>query len=50
MFDVPPVEVPLPVIVDQMLIELRDAMRLQAESIAFQGSSRDLMHTLGSTF
>ena len=46
MFDVPPVEVPLPTMMDQMFLEMRDIMRLQAESITVQGSNRALMHTL----
>lgn len=50
MFDVPPIEVPATTMVNQLFLELRDMMRLQAESIQIQGNNRALMQTINPTF
>jgi hypothetical protein len=46
MFDIPPVEVPAITMVNQLFLEVRDIMRLQAESLIFQGNSRALLQTI----
>ena len=38
MFITPPVQVPAATLNDQLLLELRDVMRLQAETMMFQSS------------
>ncbi|KAI8080755.1 uncharacterized protein B0P05DRAFT_578990 [Gilbertella persicaria] len=50
MFDIPPVQVPFTTMIDQLFLELRDVMRLQAESITVQSNNRALMQTMGSNF
>jgi hypothetical protein len=50
MFDIPPIEVPAPTMINQLFLEVRDIMRLQAESITFQGNNRVLMQAMTSTF
>lgn len=45
MFDVPPIEVPAEAMVNQLYLELRDIMKLQAESFILQGNNRVLMQT-----
>ncbi|KAL9542636.1 hypothetical protein MBANPS3_008515 [Mucor bainieri] len=50
MFDVPPIEVPAATMINQLFLEMRDVMRLQAESIQIQGNNRALMQTMNSTF
>ncbi|KAI9311467.1 hypothetical protein BX666DRAFT_929792 [Dichotomocladium elegans] len=42
MFTTPPVEIPMNNLVDQLFLELRDVMRLQAETVAFQTNGRPL--------
>ncbi|EIE91229.1 hypothetical protein RO3G_15940 [Rhizopus delemar RA 99-880] len=42
MFDTPPFEVPENTLINQLLLELRDVMRLEAESVIMQGNSRIL--------
>lgn len=46
MFDIPPIEVPAVTMINHLHLELRDIMRLQAESITIQGNNRVLMQTL----
>lgn len=50
MFDVPPIEVPAATMVDHLILELRDIMRLQAEGQTIQGSNRILQQTMSSGF
>ncbi|KAK4518369.1 uncharacterized protein ATC70_001722 [Mucor velutinosus] len=50
MFDVPPIEVPAAIMINQLFLEMRDVMRLQAESIQIQGNNRALMQTISPTF
>lgn len=50
MFDVPPIEVPAATMINQLFLEMRDVMRLQAESIQIQGNNRALMQTMNPTF
>lgn len=45
MFAIPPIEVPAETMINQLYLELRDIMRLQAEGITVQGNSRMLMQT-----
>ncbi|KAF7724279.1 hypothetical protein EC973_001180 [Apophysomyces ossiformis] len=40
MFDMAPVQVPVPRLIDQLYLELRDIMRLQAEGLVFQNNAR----------
>lgn len=42
MFDTPPFEVPENTLINQLLLELRDVMRLEAESVVMQGNTRIL--------
>lgn len=39
MFTAPPVQVPVSTLIDQLYLELRDVMRLQAETALFQSST-----------
>lgn len=45
MFAIPPIEVPAETMINQLYLELRDIMRLQAEGITVQGNNRMLMQT-----
>lgn len=46
MFDIPPIEVPAVTMINQLYLELRDIMRLQAESVTVQGNNRALMQAM----
>ncbi|KAI9478246.1 MAG: hypothetical protein EXX96DRAFT_483197 [Benjaminiella poitrasii] len=50
MFDVPPIEVPAATMINQLFLELRDIMRLEAESIIVQSNNRALAQTMTSTY
>lgn len=45
MFSIPPIEVPAETMINQLYLEIRDIMRLQAESITVQGNNRVLLQT-----
>lgn len=46
MFETPPLELPESTLINQLLLELRDIMRLEVESVNLQGNNRILTHTL----
>ncbi|KAG0186217.1 hypothetical protein DFQ28_008166 [Apophysomyces sp. BC1034] len=46
MFDTVPIQVPVPILIDQLQLELRDIMRLQAEGLMFHNSTRSLTMTI----
>lgn len=48
MFTAPPVEVPVSTLIDQLYLELRDVMRLQAETALFQSSSTSYSNGFGA--
>jgi hypothetical protein len=50
MFDIPSIEVPAVTMINQLFLELRDVMRLQAESMQMQGNNRALMQTISPNF
>ncbi|KAI9256703.1 hypothetical protein BY458DRAFT_535349 [Sporodiniella umbellata] len=46
MFEVPPLELPDATLINQLLLELRDIMRLEVESVGLQGNGRTLTNTI----
>lgn len=50
MFDIPPIKVSASNMINRLFLEMREIMRLQAESVTFQRNNRDLMQAMTSTF
>ncbi|KAI8366708.1 uncharacterized protein BYT42DRAFT_540161 [Radiomyces spectabilis] len=48
MFFIPPIEIPTTTLIDQLYLDLREIMRYQAESVAFQEPARALSLTMNS--